>query len=77
MNRRDAAGVPVNELSLLPARNTFFPFPDWWIRRRSAMLWSDRLVMVIDSNNSNNDRNNSADKEEDTLWKMVENDGLG
>jgi hypothetical protein len=31
------------------------------------MLWSDRLVMVIDNN-----RNNSADKEEDTLWKMVE-----
>jgi hypothetical protein len=39
------------------------------------MLWSDRLVMVI-GNNSNNDRSNSADKEEDTLWKSGRNDGL-
>lgn len=45
MNRRDA--VPANELSLLPARNAFFPFPEWWIRRRSAMLWSGRFVMVM------------------------------
>jgi hypothetical protein len=69
MNRIDA--VPGTNCHCLSSSGAFFPFPDWWIRRRSAMLWSDRLVMIDNNNNSNNDRNNQLSKKK-IPFEMVE-----